>query len=195
MNCPQERTYLLARNPKLARDTVTWLCVEREQEACTSPWPDPRILDAAGVISLHQAVLGNPIPLGKKILDDVEPAINIGPPTAGCARRAASLTPDAALKFPQSLHVGPGSGRSKLRPRHSRSNTEDRVCGRGRPGDICHRGLGARPPRRSPVILLCTLAAPLNQIVRRQRCHHVLTGGRDDDGFHALLSARIAKQG
>jgi hypothetical protein len=38
---------------------------------------DPRILDAAGVISPHQAVLGNPFPLDKKILDDVKPGINI----------------------------------------------------------------------------------------------------------------------
>jgi hypothetical protein len=40
-------------------------------------WPNPRILDAAGVISPSQAVLGNPFPLDKRILDDVKPGINI----------------------------------------------------------------------------------------------------------------------
>ena len=59
------------------------------------PWLNPRILDAAGVISLHQAVLGNPFPLNKKILDDVYPGINISPPTLGYSRRTAKerLTP------------------------------------------------------------------------------------------------------
>src|ERR1700730_13689471 len=45
--------------------------------AGASPWLNPRILDTAGVISPYQAVLGNPFPLDKRILDDVKPGIHI----------------------------------------------------------------------------------------------------------------------
>jgi hypothetical protein len=68
-----------SRNARLAHDAA--ILLRGETPGSLSEYTAPtnsRILDAAGVISPHQAVLGNPIPLAMEILDDVKPGINVG---------------------------------------------------------------------------------------------------------------------
>ena len=87
-NIPAQQQYLysLTHHFWFANDTKTSLRVEVAKGLYGHIWT-PRILDAAGVISPHQAVLGNPFPLDKKILDDVYPGINISRPTPDRSRR------------------------------------------------------------------------------------------------------------
>jgi hypothetical protein len=62
-----------AHHPWFARDAAIRLCAEMKKQARAAyrHGLTSRILDAAGVISLHQAVLGNPIPLDRRMLNDV----------------------------------------------------------------------------------------------------------------------------